>query len=46
MKIVEAINMLEEAIVDSLDNLVPARMLLKNRFKLYIEKKITEKKKS
>lgn len=41
MKIVEAINMLEETIADSIDNVSPARMLLKNRFKLYIEKKIT-----
>ena len=46
MKIVEAINMLEKTIVDSLDNVPPARMLLKNKFKLYIEKKIIQNEKN
>ena len=46
MKIVEAINMLEKTIVDSLDNVPPARMLLKNKFNLYIEKKIIQNEKN
>ena len=40
MKIDAAIKILEEAITENMDNVPPSRMLLKNKFKLFIEEKI------
>ena len=43
MEIDAAIKLLEDAIIENTDNAPPARMLLKNKFKLLIEKKVTNK---